>query len=151
MICLPILNIEVRHEGDLQPRVHVRVCVHRFGDRINQLDDELGHDIAWRRLAAEDEGARRHVEIRVLLEPPIEVHDVQHIKVLPLVLVYPLDLDVEQPARVQGAPHYEGDTAYRRFFSGKYENRLITGGIGHNLPQEAPQAFAQAIIDVAGV
>ena len=33
-------------------------------------------------------------------------------------------------------------------FSGKYEHRTITGGIGHNLPQEAPQAFAQAIVDV---
>ena len=32
---------------------------------------------------------------------------------------------------------------------GKYEHRLITGGIGHNLPQEAPQAFAEAVIDVA--
>jgi pimeloyl-ACP methyl ester carboxylesterase len=30
---------------------------------------------------------------------------------------------------------------------GKYEHRTLTGGIGHNLPQEAPQAFAQAIID----
>ena len=37
-----------------------------------------------------------------------------------------------------------------RKFSGKYEHRLITGGIGHNLPQEAPQAFAQAIVDVGG-
>lgn len=35
-------------------------------------------------------------------------------------------------------------------FSGKYKHRLITGGIGHNLPQEAPQAFAQAVIDVDG-
>ena len=34
-------------------------------------------------------------------------------------------------------------------FSGKYAHRLINGGIGHNLPQEAPQAFAQAVIDVA--
>ena len=33
-------------------------------------------------------------------------------------------------------------------FSGRYDYRLITGGIGHNLPQEAPQAFAQAVIDV---
>ena len=33
-------------------------------------------------------------------------------------------------------------------FSGKYERRTITGGIGHNLPQEAPRAFAQAVIDV---
>jgi pimeloyl-ACP methyl ester carboxylesterase len=37
---------------------------------------------------------------------------------------------------------------YRDKFSGKYEYRLITGGVGHNLPQEAPQAFAQAIVDV---
>ena len=36
----------------------------------------------------------------------------------------------------------------RSKFSGKYEHRIIAGGIGHNLPQEAPQAFAQAIIDV---
>ena len=35
-------------------------------------------------------------------------------------------------------------------FSGKYEHRQIEGGIGHNLPQEAPQPFVQAIIDVAG-
>jgi pimeloyl-ACP methyl ester carboxylesterase len=46
-----------------------------------------------------------------------------------------------------GAPHPEPG-AYAKKFSGKYEHRLITGGIGHNLPQEAPQAFAQAVIDV---
>jgi pimeloyl-ACP methyl ester carboxylesterase len=39
-------------------------------------------------------------------------------------------------------------TAYRDKFSGKYEYRLISGGVGHNLPQEAPQAFSQAVIDV---
>ena len=48
-----------------------------------------------------------------------------------------------------GAPHPD-PSAYAKKFSGKYEHRLITGGIGHNLPQEAPQAFAQAVIDVAG-
>jgi pimeloyl-ACP methyl ester carboxylesterase len=41
-------------------------------------------------------------------------------------------------------------SAYAGKFSGKYEHRVITGGIGHNLPQEAPQAFAQAIVDVDG-
>ena len=46
-----------------------------------------------------------------------------------------------------GAPHPE-PAAYAGKFSGKYEHRTITGGIGHNLPQEAPQAFAQAILDV---
>jgi pimeloyl-ACP methyl ester carboxylesterase len=48
-----------------------------------------------------------------------------------------------------GAPHPE-PSAYAKKFSGKYEHRLIKGGIGHNLPQEAPQAFADAVIDVAG-
>jgi pimeloyl-ACP methyl ester carboxylesterase len=48
-----------------------------------------------------------------------------------------------------GAAH-PPSTAYRDKFSGKYEYRLITGGVGHNLPQEAPQAFAQAVIDVDG-
>jgi len=47
-----------------------------------------------------------------------------------------------------GAPHPE-PAAYAKKFGGKYQHRLISGGIGHNLPQEAPQAFAQAIIDVA--
>lgn len=46
-----------------------------------------------------------------------------------------------------GAPHANPST-YASKFTGRYEHRLITGGIGHNLPQEAPQAFAQAIVDV---
>jgi pimeloyl-ACP methyl ester carboxylesterase len=47
-----------------------------------------------------------------------------------------------------GAPHFPDDTPYRKKFSGKYAYRVIQGGIGHNLPQEAPQAFAKAVIDV---
>jgi pimeloyl-ACP methyl ester carboxylesterase len=47
-----------------------------------------------------------------------------------------------------GAPHPE-PSSYAKKFTGKYEHRLIKGGIGHNLPQEAPQAFAEAIVDVA--
>jgi pimeloyl-ACP methyl ester carboxylesterase len=47
-----------------------------------------------------------------------------------------------------GAPHPD-PAAYAKKFSGKYEHRQITGGIGHNLPQEAPQAFAQAVVDIA--
>jgi hypothetical protein len=46
-----------------------------------------------------------------------------------------------------GAPHPDA-SPYTSKFSGRYEHRVITGGIGHNLPQEAPQHFAQAIIDV---
>lgn len=47
-----------------------------------------------------------------------------------------------------GAPHPEA-SAYASKFSGKYAHRVIAGGVGHNLPQEAPQAFAQAVIEIA--
>ena len=45
-----------------------------------------------------------------------------------------------------GAPHPQPE-AYAKRFTGKCQFRLITGGIGHNLPEEAPQAFTQAVID----
>ena len=45
-----------------------------------------------------------------------------------------------------GAPHLDA-SAYGHKFSGKYEHRVIEGGVGHNLPQEAPRAFAQAVVN----
>ena len=48
-----------------------------------------------------------------------------------------------------GAPHPE-PSSYAKKFSGKYANRIIKGGVGHNLPQEAPHAFAQAVVEVDG-
>lgn len=51
---------------------------------------------------------------------------------------------------VNGAPHAD-PSSYATKFSGRYAHRLITGGAGRNLPQEAPQAFAQAVLDVAEV
>jgi pimeloyl-ACP methyl ester carboxylesterase len=48
-----------------------------------------------------------------------------------------------------GAPHPD-PASYAKKFSGRYTHRLITGGIGHNPPHEAPQAFTDAIIEVDG-
>jgi hypothetical protein len=48
-----------------------------------------------------------------------------------------------------GAPHPDA-TSYEEKFSGKYAHRVITGGVGHNLPQEAPQGFAEAVFEVDG-
>lgn len=47
-----------------------------------------------------------------------------------------------------GAPHPD-PAAYAKKFTGKYVHRIVTSGIGHNLPQEAPEAFSQAVIDVS--
>ena len=63
---------------------------------------------------------------------------------LPVISVPTITLEGD----ANGAPHYPDNSSYRNKFTGKYDNRVITGGIGHNLPQEAPEAFAQAIIDV---
>ena len=66
------------------------------------------------------------------------------IEKLPVITVPTITLEGD----ANGAPHYPTDSSYRARFTGKYANRVITGGIGHNLPQEAPAPFAQAIIDV---
>jgi pimeloyl-ACP methyl ester carboxylesterase len=48
-----------------------------------------------------------------------------------------------------GAPHPDA-ASYANKFSGTYTHRLVEGGIGHNLPQEAPQEFAEAVMEVDG-
>jgi pimeloyl-ACP methyl ester carboxylesterase len=48
-----------------------------------------------------------------------------------------------------GAPHPDA-SAYARKYSGRYAHRVVTGGVGHNLPQEAPKAFAEAVVEAAG-
>ena len=48
-----------------------------------------------------------------------------------------------------GAPHPDA-SSYAEKFSGKYAHRIIEGGVGHNLPQEAPQAFAEAVVECDG-
>jgi hypothetical protein len=46
-----------------------------------------------------------------------------------------------------GAPHPDASSYAKKFF-GKYSHRIVNGGVGHNLPREAPQAFAKAVVDV---
>jgi hypothetical protein len=96
-----VLDVEVGHEGDAQSGVDLGVGVDRLGHGIDQLDDALGHEVAGRGLAAEDEGAGRDVEPRVFLEPAIQRHDVQQIEMLALVLVDALDLDIEEPGGLE--------------------------------------------------
>jgi pimeloyl-ACP methyl ester carboxylesterase len=49
-----------------------------------------------------------------------------------------------------GAPH-PAENSYAKKFSGRYKHKTITGGVGHNLPQEAPKAFADAIIEIGAI
>jgi pimeloyl-ACP methyl ester carboxylesterase len=89
------------------------------------------HNYRWRIGLAEGESRYNDLEKRLAEGPVITVPAIA------------LEGDAN------GAPHAEA-ASYRKKFSGKYDYRLITGGVGHNLPQEAPQAFAQAVIDVYG-
>jgi pimeloyl-ACP methyl ester carboxylesterase len=88
------------------------------------------HNYRWRLGLAEGEAKYDGLERRLAEAPVIKVPTIT------------LEGDAN------GAPHPEPG-AYAKKFSGRYEHRTITGGIGHNLPQEAPQAFAEAIVDVA--
>ncbi len=86
------------------------------------------HNYRWRLGLAEGEPKHDDLENRLAAGPVITVPTIT------------LEGDAN------GAPHPDPAT-YARKFSGKYAHRLLTGGIGHNLPQEAPQAFAEAIVD----
>ena len=87
------------------------------------------HNYRWRLALAQGEPKYDDLERRLAQGPDITVPTIT------------LEGDAN------GAPHLD-PSAYAKKFSGKYAHRTITGGIGHNLPQEAPQAFAQAVVDV---
>jgi pimeloyl-ACP methyl ester carboxylesterase len=91
--------------------------------------DIVMHDYRWRLGLADGERKYDDLEKRLAALPPITVPT------------------ITMEGDANGAIHAPS-AAYRNRFSGKYEYRLIAGGVGHNLPQEAPQAFAQAIVDV---
>jgi pimeloyl-ACP methyl ester carboxylesterase len=87
------------------------------------------HNYRWRLGLAEGESKYNDLEKRLAESPVITVPSIT------------LEGDAN------GAPHPEPG-AYAKKFAGKYEHRTIKGGVGHNLPQEAPEAFAKAVIDV---
>ena len=92
--------------------------------------DIVIHNYRWRLSLAKGEPKFDDLEKRLATSPVITVPTIT------------LEGDAN------GAPHPD-PSAYARKFTGRYAHRNVTGGIGHNLPQEAPQAFAQAVVDVA--
>jgi pimeloyl-ACP methyl ester carboxylesterase len=89
------------------------------------------HNYRWRLGQAEGEAKYDSLEKRLAEAPVIAVPTIT------------LEGDAN------AAPHPDA-ASYAKKFSGKYSHRLISGGIGHNLPQEAPQAFAEAVVAVDG-
>jgi len=87
------------------------------------------HNYRWRQSLAQGEPKYDDIEKRLAAGPIITVPTIT------------LEGDAN------GAPHPDS-SAYANKFSGKYTHRTINGGVGHNLPQEAPRDFAQAIVDV---
>jgi pimeloyl-ACP methyl ester carboxylesterase len=87
------------------------------------------HNYRWRLGLAQGEASYDELERRLATAPVITVPTIT------------LEGDAN------GAPHPD-PSAYAMKFAGKYAHRTITGGIGHNLPQEAPEAFAQAVLEV---
>jgi pimeloyl-ACP methyl ester carboxylesterase len=87
------------------------------------------HNYRWRLGLAEGEAQYDDLEKRL--------------STLPVISVPTITLEGD----ANGAPHPDAST-YAAKFSGPYLHRVIDGGVGHNLPQEAPRAFADAVIDV---
>jgi pimeloyl-ACP methyl ester carboxylesterase len=88
------------------------------------------HNYRWRLGLAEGDPRYADINIRLATSPTISVRT------------------ITMEGDANGAPH-PPPSAYRAKFAGEYEHRTITGGVGHNLPQEAPQAFTKAVLDVS--
>jgi hypothetical protein len=93
--------------------------------------DVVIHNYRWRLGLAEGEARFDDLEKRLAAAPTIGVPTIT------------LEGDAN------GAPHPEPG-AYAGKFTGRYVHRTLSGGIGHNLPQEAPRAFADAVMEAAG-
>ena len=91
--------------------------------------DIVIHNYRWRLGLAQGESKYDALEQRLATAPAITVPT------------------ITMEGDANGAPHPE-PSAYAKKFTGKYQHRNIGGGIGHNLPQEAPKAFVQAMLDV---
>jgi pimeloyl-ACP methyl ester carboxylesterase len=105
----------------------------RTAASFNNTDhvDIVMHDYRWRLGLAD--GERKYDDLE------------KQLAALPVVTVPAITMEGDS----NGAIHAPS-TAYRNKFGGKYEHRDVGGGVGHNLPQEAPDAFAKAVIDVNG-
>jgi pimeloyl-ACP methyl ester carboxylesterase len=90
--------------------------------------DMVMHDYRWRLGVAD--GERKYDDLE------------RRLAALAAITVPSITMEGDSNGAIHGP-----STSYRNRFSGKYDYRLITGGVGHNLPQEAPQEFAQAIVD----
>jgi len=88
------------------------------------------HNYRWRLGLVEGEAKYDDMEKRLAVGPTISVPT------------------ITMEGDANGAPH-PPPAAYRAKFTGKYEHRNLTGGIGHNLPQEAPRDFARAVMDLS--
>jgi pimeloyl-ACP methyl ester carboxylesterase len=94
--------------------------------------DVVIHNYRWRLGLAEGEPQYDELEERLAGAPPIAVPTIT------------LEGDAN------GAPHPD-PRSYASEFTGRYSHRTVEGGVGHDLPQEAPEAFARAVLDVASV
>jgi pimeloyl-ACP methyl ester carboxylesterase len=92
--------------------------------------DIVIHNYRWRLGLAEGEARYADLDRRIAAAPTIGVPT------------------ITMEGDANGAPHPQ-PASYRAKFTGRYEHRDIGGGTGHNLPQEAPAAFAQAVLDIA--
>jgi hypothetical protein len=90
------------------------------------------HDYRWRLGLADGETKYADLEKKLAPSPMISVPT------------------ITMEGDANGAPHPPA-AAYAKMFTGHYEHRTVTGGSGHNLPREAPQGFAKAVVDVAEI
>ena len=93
---LGVFHIIIGEKYHFEPAAHIGVVIDKLGDGVDKLDNELGHSITRRGLAAENKCASGYIGLRIFLERQIPRKDMEHIEMLPLVLMDAFCLNIEE-------------------------------------------------------
>src|SRR4051812_46604937 len=83
---LRIRDVKIGEEDDTQAAADRRIIIYHLRNRVDQLDDQLGHKITRGSFSAKNKSARRNCEFRILPEAIVQIDDMEYVQMLPFVL-----------------------------------------------------------------
>src|SRR5208283_1197035 len=113
-------NIEPGKENYLKPVAHRGIVFDEGGNGVDQLDNQLRHEISGRCFTTDHERARRKVRLRIVFQTQIERENVQHTEVLTFVLVDTLDQNIEERFRVQFHANPLSNESHQALFGAEF-------------------------------
>src|SRR5262249_9797679 len=95
-----LLNVVVGQKNYFQAITYIRIIIQDLSHRVDQLNDQLRHEVARSSFAAENKGSGHQVDIAVVFDTVVQRDDVQQVQMLPLIFMQAFHLNVEDRFRI---------------------------------------------------